>query len=87
LRVIPGLGRRLDSVFAGDHAGLEPHAFERRLNIVNPDLPPFITWLELRRLRVGQAIVDLRFERDGNGTLSPHVTNLEGDLEIVTGRY
>jgi hypothetical protein len=67
--------------------GLEPHAFERRLNIVNPDLPPFITWLELRRLRVGQAIEDLRFERDGNGTLSPHVTNLEGDLEIVTGRY
>ena len=65
--------------------GLEPHAFERRLNIVNPDLPPFITWLELRRLRVGQAIVDLRFERDGNGKLIPHVTSVEGDLEVVTG--
>ena len=65
--------------------GLEPHAFDHRLNIVDPDLPPFITWLELRRLRVGQATVDLRFERDGSGRLIPRVTHMEGQLEVVTG--
>jgi glycogen debranching enzyme len=64
--------------------GLEPHAFDRRLDIANPDLPPFVTWLELRRLRVGQASVDLRFERDGAGKLIPHVMKVEGELKVVT---
>jgi glycogen debranching enzyme len=66
--------------------GLEPHAFDRRLNIVEPDLPPFITWLELRGVRVGRARVDLRFERNEEGKLIPHVINLEGSLNVVTGR-
>jgi hypothetical protein len=64
--------------------GLEPNAFERRLTIANPDLPPVVTWLELRRLRVGQATADLRFERDGAGKLIPHVMRVDGELKVVT---
>jgi hypothetical protein len=64
--------------------GLQPHAFDQRLDIVNPDLPSFITWLELRRLRVGQAIVDLRFDRDGGGKLIPRVLSMDGNLNVVT---
>ena len=65
--------------------GLRPHAFDQRLDIVNPDLPPFISWLEMRRLKVGQAVVDLRFERDRNGEFVPRVMNLEGPLNVEIG--
>ena len=63
--------------------GLEPRAFDGRLDIVNPQLPPFITWLEMRRIRVGQAKVDLRFERDGHGRVRTEVTKNEGAVEVV----
>jgi glycogen debranching enzyme len=65
--------------------GLQPHAFDQRLDIVNPDLPAFITWLELRRLRVGQAVVDLRFERDAGGRLKHEVTACQGSLTVSGG--
>jgi len=63
--------------------GLQPHAFDHRLDIVSPDLPALISWLEMRRLKVGQSVVDLRFERDGNGKLASHVMKVEGPLQVV----
>ncbi|MGH7258959.1 MAG: amylo-alpha-1,6-glucosidase, partial [Nitrospiraceae bacterium] len=63
--------------------GLQPHAFEQRLDIVNPDLPPLISWLEMRRLKVGQSVVDLRFERKADGRLVAEVLHVNGPLNVV----
>lgn len=63
--------------------GLEPDAFVKRLKIVRPCLPPFVDTLDLKRLRVGQAQVDLHFERDKNGRLFPEVVKLDGLLDVI----
>ncbi len=63
--------------------GVTPDGFERRLRIRHPVLPEFVHWLELRRLRIGSAHADLRFERTANGTVHAVVVNLDGDLDVV----
>jgi hypothetical protein len=45
-------------------------------------MPDFINQVELRRLKVGQASVDLRFERKENGSFEVHVGELTGDLKV-----
>lgn len=62
--------------------GLQPEAFEGRLRIVRPMLPGAADWIELRRLRVGRARVDLRFERSGDG-VAVRESGRQGDLEII----
>lgn len=63
--------------------GLEPEAFEHRLRIVRPVLPPFLQFVEVRRLRVGGARVDLRFERTQSGTVAVDVLKVDGALSVV----
>lgn len=65
--------------------GLRPQAFDRRLSIVRPILPAFVSHLEVFGLRVGDARVDLRFEPAGGGTARTEVLKVDGDLEIVIG--
>jgi len=48
--------------------GLEPDASNRELRIVNPRLPEFLTFLEVRELRVGNSRIDLDFLRQGDRT-------------------
>jgi glycogen debranching enzyme len=62
--------------------GLVPKAFENRLEIVRPVLPAFLTNLELHRLRVGKAAVDLRFERRPDGMADTHVIHVHGRLDV-----
>ncbi len=62
--------------------GLVPEAFERRLRIVRPWMPAPTYYIELRSLRVGDARVDLRFERTPAGT-SVRTLRIEGSLDIV----
>jgi glycogen debranching enzyme len=66
--------------------GLAPEAFDRRLRIVQPILPDFIDVLEIHRLRVGTAQVDLRFERSADGSFSVKVLRLQGNLDVVIGQ-
>jgi glycogen debranching enzyme len=47
--------------------GLRADAVGGHLRLVRPCLPPWVDQLELRNLPVGQARVDLRFERTGPG--------------------
>ncbi len=63
--------------------GLEPEAFSERLRIVRPRLPQYIRQLDVRRLRVGRARVDLRFARKEDGTAKCEVLNVEGKLDVV----
>jgi glycogen debranching enzyme len=62
--------------------GLMPDAFNKRLKIVRPYLPDFINQVELRHLHVGNASVDLRFERKRDGLLEAHVGAVTGDLKV-----
>ncbi len=62
--------------------GLVPEAFERRLRIVRPILPDFLDRLQLRRLRVGRARLDLGFQRGPRG-IEVEVLKVDGDLSVV----
>jgi glycogen debranching enzyme len=62
--------------------GLVPEAFERRLRISRPRLPDFADRMRLSGVRVGDARVDLAFERSAGG-VAVQVPRVEGDLEVI----
>lgn len=57
--------------------GLDPDGPRQRLRIHNPRLPRTVRRLELLSMRVGQALVSLRFERAGRRT-HPDVLDVRG---------
>ena len=61
--------------------GLEADAPQKKL-MVRPVLPDWLPDLELVNLRVGEAIVSLRFWKEGAETLW-EVTQLKGELQVV----
>jgi glycogen debranching enzyme len=63
--------------------GLKPEAFDHRLRIVRPLMPEFADRIELRRLHVGEALVDLRFRRATGKHADAEVLKVEGELDIV----
>lgn len=62
--------------------GLVPHAFDRRLEVVRPTLPPFVSHVDVSGLRVGDARVDLRFEQAEHGRARAEVLKVDGDLDV-----
>jgi glycogen debranching enzyme len=62
--------------------GLSPDALEKRLAIVRPSLPRWLNRVQVKGLALGDASIDLIFERVGE-----HVTladaNIDGDAEVV----
>jgi hypothetical protein len=66
--------------------GLMPEAFEHRLRIIRPILPEFIDELEVHRLRVRDAQVDLRFERTRDGSVKVNILKLKGQLDVVVNQ-
>lgn len=62
--------------------GLEPAAFDQRLRIVRPCLPDFVDRVEVRRLRIGKARVDLAFHRAADDCVSVQVLKVEGALQV-----
>jgi glycogen debranching enzyme len=63
--------------------GLYPFAPGRVLGLVRPRLPDWIPRLRLEGLRVGDAVIDLDFERAPDGTTDWHVSRTEGSLHVV----
>jgi len=62
--------------------GLQPYAPSGVL-LVDPHLPEWLPEISLLNLRVGGAVLDLRFSRDPNDGRSRHeVLRLEGDLQV-----
>jgi hypothetical protein len=51
--------------------------------IIDPHLPEWLPELTLERLRVGQAIVTMRFRRRGDGSSSFEVLEKRGKLFVV----
>lgn len=62
--------------------GLVPYA-PLQLLMVDPILPAWLPELTIRKLRVGDARVTLRFHRDGSGDSHYEVVEQEGTLRIV----
>lgn len=62
--------------------GLVPYA-PLHLLLVDPILPPWLPELNLKRLRVGNATVTLRFSRSENGESEFEVVEKEGELKVV----
>jgi hypothetical protein len=65
--------------------GLAPEAFDERLDIIRPKLPQGLDRLDVSRLRVGQAIVDLTFRRGKDG-VDVEVAKLDGRLRVEVRR-
>jgi glycogen debranching enzyme len=63
--------------------GLYPFAPARVLALVRPALPACVDHLEVRRIRVGDASVSIRFERQSNGTTAFDVIDKTGTLFVV----
>jgi glycogen debranching enzyme len=63
--------------------GLYPFAPLHVLAVVRPRLPAWAPTLTVRRLRVGRAMVDLRFERRPDGSASWSVVRQQGRLFVV----
>jgi glycogen debranching enzyme len=60
---------------------LAPAAPARRLTLHRPALPPWIGWIDVRGLRVGEARASLVVARAGEGARLDDV-DVEGDLKI-----
>jgi glycogen debranching enzyme len=64
--------------------GLQPYAPARSLGLIRPHLPAWLPALTIRRLQVGDAQVDLRFERTEDGAADHEVLEIRGDLRVST---
>jgi hypothetical protein len=62
--------------------GLSIDARARQIRFVRPSLPPFLDELEIRRLHVNDATIDLRIERQGDD-VDVRVLRRTGPLEVV----
>lgn len=58
--------------------GLHPSAHSRELQVTDPYLPPFLDWLHIRNLRVGNSRVSLEFSRHQGRTFC-NVVDVQGD--------
>ncbi len=63
--------------------GLYPFAPAGVLGLVRPRLPTWLSEVTLRGLRVGEATVDIRFERDADGTAHHDVLEQDGSLLVL----
>jgi glycogen debranching enzyme len=63
--------------------GLYPFAPLRFLAVIRPRLPTWLPTLTLERLRVGSAVVDIRFDRRPDGSASWRVIRQRGRLLVV----
>jgi glycogen debranching enzyme len=62
--------------------GLSPDAMEKRLRVVRPSLPRWLQRVDVTGLEIGNARIDLRFERAGDQvTLAD--AHIDGDVEVV----
>lgn len=63
--------------------GIYPFAPARLLALVRPRLPEWLPAVTVRQLRVGDATVSIRFERNRNGSTSFDVVDKTGTLFVI----
>ena len=62
--------------------GIRPSAPKRELNVLNPALPEWLDYVEIRNLRIGNSRVGLDFSRRGDRTFC-NVVDVEGEKLLV----
>jgi hypothetical protein len=63
--------------------GLRPDALRASLVVRRPCLPGWLQWVEIRGVRIGAAVADLRFERrNGIGDIEVKADVREGRLAV-----
>ena len=62
--------------------GIRPSAPKRELNILNPTLPDWLDYLEIRNLKIGNSRVGLDFSRRGSRTFC-NVVDVEGEKLVA----
>jgi hypothetical protein len=62
--------------------GLSARAPENLLTINSPVLPPWLNWVELRNLRVGDSTISLIFRREGEMT-GFSMLSKEGSVRVI----
>jgi glycogen debranching enzyme len=62
--------------------GIRPSAADHELNILNPALPDWLDFLQIRNLRIGRSRVGLDFSRRGERTFC-NVVDIEGEKLLV----
>jgi glycogen debranching enzyme len=62
--------------------GIRPSAQRKELNIVNPSLPEWLDYLQVRNLRVGKTRIGLDFTRQGKRTFC-NVVEVEGEKMFI----
>jgi glycogen debranching enzyme len=65
--------------------GLRADAADNQLTLVRPTLPPWLTWLEVRGLRVAKSRLALRVSR-GTDSSAVEMLARDGDTELVVRR-
>jgi hypothetical protein len=63
--------------------GVYPFAPAHILAVIRPTLPEWLDIVTLRRLRVGDATVSIRFERQSDGTTRHEVLERDGTLLVM----
>lgn len=62
--------------------GLFPYA-PLKVLLLDPWLPEWLPSVKLSKLRIGEAVVDLQFDRDDDGKTNYHIDELRGELHII----
>jgi glycogen debranching enzyme len=62
--------------------GLTADAFNKHLRVVRPVLPSFVNELDFRRIKIGDATIDLHFERVSDAEVHVEVVNGSGSIKV-----
>jgi len=65
--------------------GMTINAPERQIRFTNPSMPPCLNDLRIQNLCVGDALLDLLFERHGDG-VEVNTLRREGDVEVLIAK-
>ena len=65
--------------------GLAPDARANRLSLIEPVLPPWLDWVEVRDLRLGRSTLDFAVSR-GSQTAAVELLSRRGDAELIVRR-
>ncbi len=63
--------------------GIYPFAALHLLALVRPRLPPWVNSVTIRRMRIGDAVISLRFDRRDDGSASHTTLDQEGRLLVI----
>jgi glycogen debranching enzyme len=62
--------------------GLEVMGFERRVSIDSPTIPPWLQWLRIEDLKVGDSCISLFLRRADDGDVVTEISERKGSVTV-----